>query len=281
LRDGKLVGVFDAAGMTQSRLTELMTGKRFDMAVTARDIGDAPVVFEASCLNREGEYADVSLTLRAGEIVGLIGLIGAGRTELAHTLFGMTRADSGTIRLSGATVAFASNRDAIRAGVAYVSEDRLALGLVQPQSIADNTVVTTLSEISDAAGLISDAKKSAAVARAVRDFAIKIGQPEDAVSTLSGGNQQRVVLAKWLATSPKVLILDCPTVGVDVGARDGIYKIVRRLAERGIAILMISDEVPEVYFNSDRILHMAGGRIVAEYDPRRISIADLERAVYA
>ena len=281
LRDGKLVGVFDAAGMTQSRLTELMTGKRFDMAVTARDIGDAPVVFEASCLNREGEYADVSLTLRAGEIVGLIGLIGAGRTELAHTLFGMTRADSGTIRLSGATVAFASNRDAIRAGVAYVSEDRLALGLVQPQSIADNTVVTTLSEISDAAGLISDAKKSAAVARAVRDFAIKIGQPEDAVSTLSGGNQQRVVLAKWLATSPKVLILDCPTVGVDVGARDGIYKIVRRLAERGIAILMISDEVPEVYFNSDRILHMAGGRIVAEYDPRRISIADLERAIYA
>ena len=101
------------------------------------------------------------------------------------------------------------------------------------------------------------------------------------MSTLSGGNQQRVVLAKWLATSPKVLILDCPTVGVDVGARDGIYKIVRGLAERGIAILMISDEVTEVYFNSDRILHMAGGRIVAEYDPRRISIADLERAVYA
>jgi simple sugar transport system ATP-binding protein len=115
--------------------------------------------------------------------------------------------------------------------------------------------------------LISDTKKSAAVAKAVGEFAIKIGLPEDAVSTLSGGNQQRVVLAKWLATSPKVLILDCPTVGVDVGARDGIYKIVRGLAERGIAIFMISDEVPEVFFNSDRILHMAGGRIVAEHDP--------------
>ena len=281
LRDGRLVGVFDAAGMTQSRLTELMTGKRFDMAVTARDVGAAPAVVETLGLTREGEYSDVNLTVRAGEIVGLIGLIGAGRTELAHTLFGMTRADSGSIRLSGALIAFASNREAIRAGVAYVSEDRLALGLVQPQSIADNIVITTLREITDATGLISATQKSAAVAKGVGDFAIKIGRPEDAVSTLSGGNQQRVVLAKWLATSPKALILDCPTVGVDVGARDGIYRIVRRLAERGIAILMISDEVPEVYFNSDRILHMAGGRIVAEYDPRRISIGELEHAVYA
>jgi simple sugar transport system ATP-binding protein len=281
LRDGRLVGVFDAAGMTQSRLTELMTGKRFDMAVTARDVGDASVVVETSGLTREGEYADLNLTLRAGEVVGLIGLIGAGRTELAHTLFGMTRADSGSIHLSGSAVAFASNRDAIGAGVAYVSEDRLALGLVQPQSIADNTVITTLREISDATGLISDAKKSAAVAKGVNEFAIKIGKPENAVSTLSGGNQQRVVLAKWLATSPQVLILDCPTVGVDVGARDGIYKIIRGLADRGIAILMISDEVPEVYFNTDRILHMAAGRIVAEYDPRSISIGELERAVYA
>ena len=142
-------------------------------------------------------------------------------------------------------------------------------------------MITILKKISGAGGLISEAKKSVAVAKGVGEFAIKIGRPEDAVSTLSGGNQQRVVLAKWLATSPRVLILDCPTVGVDVGARDGIYKIVRGLAERGIAILMISDEVPEVYFHSDRVLHMAGGRIVAEYDPRRISIAELERAVYA
>jgi simple sugar transport system ATP-binding protein len=281
LRDGRLVGVFDAKGMTQSRLTELMTGRRFDQAVTARDVGAKPIVVETSGLTRAGEYLDVNLTLRAGEIVGLIGLIGAGRTELAHTLFGMTTADSGAIRLSGSTAAFASNREAIAAGIAYVSEDRLALGLVQPQSVADNTVITTLRKISDESGLISEAKKSAAVARAVAEFAIKIGKPEHAVSTLSGGNQQRVVLAKWLATSPKVLILDCPTVGVDVGARDGIYKIVRGLAERGIAILMISDEVPEAYFNSDRILHMAGGRIIAEYDPRHISIAELERAVYA
>jgi simple sugar transport system ATP-binding protein len=281
LRDGKLVGVFDAKGMTQSRLTELMTGKRFDEAVTARDVGDAAVVLETKGLTRRGEYADIDLTVRAGEIVGLIGLIGAGRTELAHTLFGMSRADVGSIRLCGSTVAFGNNRAAIAAGIGYVSEDRLALGLVQPQSIADNTVITTLSQISGPDGLISQAKKSASVAKGIGEFAIKIGTPQDAVSTLSGGNQQRVVLAKWLAISPKLLILDCPTVGVDVGARDGIYKIVRALAERGIAILMISDEVAEVYFNCDRIVHMAAGRMVADYDPRRVSITELERAVYA
>ena len=117
--------------------------------------------------------------------------------------------------------------------------------------------------------MISEEKKSAVVERWLRDLAIKIGRPENPVATLSGGNQQRVVLAKWLATQPKALILDLPTVGVDVGARAGIYKIVHELAEQGLAILLISDEAPEVYFNADRILHMAGGRIVGEYDPRR------------
>ena len=197
LRDGRLVGVFDAAGMTQSRLTELMTGKRFDQAVTARDVGDAPIVVETSGLTRQGEYSDVNLTLRAGEVVGLIGLIGAGRTELAHTLFGMSRADSGSVRLSGSAVAFASNREAIAAGIAYVSEDRLALGLVQPQSIADNTVITTLKKISGAGGLISEAKKSAAVAKGVGEFAIKIGQTGrrrvDAVGRQSATRRAREV----------------------------------------------------------------------------------------
>ena len=281
LRDGCLVGVFDAAGLTQTRLTELMTGKMFDQAVSARDMASAPPVLTVEGLSREGEFEDISLILRAGEVVGLVGLIGAGRTELAHTLFGMTRPHRGAIRLGGKPMAFRSNRDAIAAGVAYVSEDRLALGLVQPQSIADNLVVTTLRAISNADGLISPTKKAAAVARDVRDFAIKIGRPTNAVSTLSGGNQQRVVLAKWLATSPKVLILDCPTVGVDVGARDGIYRIIRSLAARGIAILLISDEAPEAYLNADRVLRMAGGRIVGEYDPRSVSLAELEHAVYA
>ena len=281
LRDGRLVGVFGTAGMTQSRLTELMTGKTFDQQVAARDTSGNPRLLEIEGLTRRGDYSDVSFTLRKGEILGLTGLIGAGRTELAHTMFGMTQADSGTIRLNGKSLSLESNRNAVAAGIAYVSEDRLALGLVQPQSIADNLVLPILKRISRPDGLISRDKKADVVAHWIRELSIKIGKPDDAVSTLSGGNQQRVVLAKWLATEPKVLILDSPTVGVDVGARAGIYKIIRDLAVEGLAILLISDEVSEVYFNADRILHMAGGRLVAEYDPRTIAMHDLEEAVYA
>lgn len=281
LRDGRLVGIYPTAGMSQSRLTELMTGKQFDQPVAARDMTAAPVVLQVDGLSRRGEYADVSFRLHKGEVLGLTGLIGAGRTELGHTLFGMTRADSGRIVLDGADLHLRSNRDAVAAGIAYVSEDRLALGLVQAQSIADNTVMPVLRRISGALGLLSGAKKADLVAHWIQELAVKIGAPGDAVSTLSGGNQQRVVLAKWLATEPRVLILDSPTVGVDVGARAGIFRIVRALAEQGLAIILISDEVTEVQMNADRILHMAAGRIVAEYDPRQTTIAALEGAVYA
>jgi simple sugar transport system ATP-binding protein len=279
LRDGRLVGVFPTEGMTQGRLTELMTGKTFDQAVAARPVGGAPVM-EVAGLTRAGEYEDVSLTLHRGEVLGLTGLIGAGRTELAHTLFGMTRADAGTIRLEGKPLHLRSNRDAVAAGIAYVSEDRLALGLIQPQSISDNAVMAVLRRISSGR-LLSPRKQDDLVAHWVADLAVKIGKPDDPVSTLSGGNQQRVVLAKWLATEPRVLILDCPTVGVDVGARAGIFRIVRALAEKGLAILLISDEATEVLMNADRVLHMAGGRIVGEYDPHQTTLKALEEAVYA
>jgi simple sugar transport system ATP-binding protein len=281
LRDGKLVGVFPPEGLTQSRLTELMTGKVFEKVVAAQDTADNPPVLEVQHLTRKGEYQDISFTLRAGEVVGLTGLIGAGRTELAHTLFGMTRADTGTIRLGGEALSLKSNRDAIAAGISYVSEDRLALGLIQPQSIADNLVMAVLRAITGSDGLIAGGAKARVVTEGLQNLAVKIGKPEDAISTLSGGNQQRVVLAKWLATKPKVLILDCPTVGVDVGARAGIYRIIRDLAGQGLAILLISDEVSEVHFNADRILHMAEGRLVAEFDPRATSLQHLEEAVYA
>lgn len=281
VRDGRLVGVYPTEGMTQSRLTELMTGKTFDHQVMARDTSGDPVVMEVSGLSRRGEFRDVSFQLRRGEVLGLTGLIGAGRTELAHVLFGMAAPESGRIVLEGREVRFASNRDAVAAGVAYVSEDRLALGLIQPQSISDNAVLSVLRRITGASGLMSPKRQEDLVAHWVRELAVKIGKPGDAVSTLSGGNQQRVVLAKWLATEPKVLILDCPTVGVDVGARAGIFRIVRELAAKGLAILLISDEVSEVHVNADRVLHMAGGRIVGEYDPRVTTLDALEAAVYA
>lgn len=280
LRDGRLVGVYPTAGMTQSRLTELMTGTSFAQEVQARERA-GPEVLRVEALGRAAEYHDISFTLHAGEVLGLTGLIGAGRTELCHTLFGMTRAERGRILLGGREVRLASNRDAVARGIAYVSEDRLALGLIQPQSIADNAVLAVLRRISGAAGLLSLAQKEATVRHWIGELAVKIGAPGDAVSTLSGGNQQRVVLAKWLAAQPKVLLLDCPTVGVDVGARAGIFRIVRALADAGLAILLVSDEVPEVYLNADRVLHMAAGRIAAEWDPRETGLQEMEAAVYA
>lgn len=281
LRDGKLVGVFDTAGMTQSRLTELMTGKTFESIRPAASSAAGEPVLEVRGLTREGEYEDVSFSLRGGEVLGITGLIGSGRTELCHTLFGMTRPDRGTIRLNGKELTLKSNRDAIDHGISYVSEDRLSLGLVQPQAIADNLVIPILRRISGRNGLLSQRMKDDRVNRWIEELAIKVGKPSDPISSLSGGNQQRVVLAKWLATEPRVLLLDSPTVGVDVGARAGIFKIVRDLAAKGLAIILISDEVPEVYFHADRIIRMANGRFAEEYDPRRVELRQLEEAVYA
>lgn len=281
VRDGNLVGVHPTDGMTQARLGELMTGHLIEHEVVARDLPDADVVFEAKGLSRQGEFADVSFDIRAGEVLGLTGLIGAGRTELAHVMMGLRPTDTGEMRLEGASYRPGSIRDAIKRGLAYVSEDRLSLGLLQKQSIADNTVISILQKLTTATGLISDRDKAATVGHWIRELGVKVGAPEDAISTLSGGNQQKVVLAKWLATEPRLLILDSPTVGVDVGARAGIFRIVRTLAEEGLAILLISDEVTEVMYHSDRILHMADGRIRQTYDPRDITVPQLEERIYA
>ncbi|CAN7722759.1 sugar ABC transporter ATP-binding protein [Rhizobium sp. LjRoot258] len=280
LRDGALVGVFPVEGMTQSRVTELMTGRNFDNAVVATDHDHERVVLSVRGLTRAREFENITFDLRRGETLGITGLLGAGRTELALTLFGMHRPQAGEITIEGERVSFGSNRDAIRAGVAYLSEDRLSLGLNQPQSIADNVVMASLDKLLSG-GMISPTKKASVVDHWISALGVKIGRPEDPIRTLSGGNQQRVAIAKWLAIGPKILILDAPTVGVDVGARAGIFEIVRKLAAQGLAIILISDEPPEVYFNADRIIHMVEGKIHATYDPRSVSLAELESAVYA
>jgi len=281
IRDGRQVGVFSTEGMTQARLTELMTGQTFDQSVVSRERSSADKVIDIKGLTRHGEFRDINLSIRQGEVVGITGLIGAGRTELAHALFGMTRIDGGHMSLLGQPFFPRSNREAMTAGVAYVSEDRLSLGLIQQQSIASNIVLPVLAPLSYASGLLSAMRMRDTVKRWIDRLAIRIGGPDDAVSTLSGGNQQRVVLSKWLTTDPKLLILDSPTVGVDVGARAGVFEVVQGLAEKGLAILLISDEVPEVYFNADRVLHMVDGRIKAEYRPGDITLDELEARIYA
>jgi simple sugar transport system ATP-binding protein len=281
LRDGRKVGTFEASEMTDHRLALLMTGKEFHYDLRERDLSTAAHVLSVGNLTRVGEYEDVSFDVRAGEIVGLTGLLGSGRTELALSLFGMTQPDSGEIRLHGQPVRLPSSRDAIAKGIAYVSEDRLGLGLVLEQPISTNIILTVLDRLARTLRLIPTRVRDGTVRRWVQDLTIKTGDPENAVRTLSGGNQQRVVLAKWLATEPRLLILDSPTVGVDISAKDGIYEIVKRLAAEGLAVLMISDEIPEVLYHSHRILIMRRGRITGEFLPHHTSEAELGEAVNA
>ena len=280
IRDGKLVGVFNSEGMTQTKLTELMTGQEFNSNVISKDKSDQKVMLQINNLSRLNEYKNINLKIRESEIVSLTGLIGSGRTELALSLFGRTKPDSGQIILNNKILNLNSNRMAIDEGLGYVPEDRLSLGLIQPQPISGNLILPILKVISKINGLISLKKKKDIVTSFINDLNVKVGHHDDPVSTLSGGNQQRIVLAKWLASSPKLLILDSPTVGVDVGARAGLFKIIRNLANDGLAILMISDEVQEVYFNSDRVIHMSKGEFINEYNPNKITLTELESSIY-
>ena len=279
LRNGEKRGTFDAKGMTDRRLVELMTGKAFDHHPIDGNFDAAPTVLEVKNLSRAGEFKDISLSVRKGEILGITGRLGSGRTELALSVFGMSRPDSGEILVNGQQIQPGSNRDAIENGVAYVSEDRLSLGLVMPQPISSNIAVTVLKGLTDGFGLVEADRRQDLVRKWIEDLDIKVGGPENAVGTLSGGNQQRVVLAKWLATNPSLLILDSPTVGVDIAAKDGIYRIVRQLAENGLAVIMISDEIPEVFCHAHRVLVMQDGKIVGEYHPAKIDEATLREAV--
>ncbi|MGO3216216.1 MAG: sugar ABC transporter ATP-binding protein, partial [Halomonas sp.] len=280
LRNGLLVGTYPTVGMTQARLSTLMTGLELEFTPRAETHQGQPVL-ELKHLSRQGEFEDVSFTLHRGEILGLTGLLGAGRTEIAHAIFGMTRPTSGEMRKDGLPLKLRSNRDAVRHKIAYLSEDRLHLGLVQNQSINMNSAVTVLPSLEKPRGFLSPRRIRALTAHWVEQLKTKVSDAELAVSSLSGGNQQRIALAKWLATKPEVLILDCPTIGVDVGAKSGIFDIIRDLADQGVAIILISDEAGEIWMNADRALVLREGRITTEVIPSETTEEALEAIINA
>lgn len=271
LRDGVKVGTFPAAEMNTGRLSELMTGIKFEHEHKPHNFSTADNFIEVRNLTRNGEYEDISFAIKRGEVLGLGGLLGSGRTEIATTLFGIRKPDSGKILVQGKEVTFRNHSDAVNMHIGYVSEDRLTLGAIMPQPIADNITISVLGSISSRRlGIVNKKREQDEISNWIKDLSIKIGFESDAISTLSGGNQQKIMLAKWLATKPELLILDSPTVGVDVSAKASIFELVNKLAESGMAILLISDEVPELYYNSDRVLHLKEGRIVGEYVPKEI-----------
>ena len=281
MRDGRMVGTFPAGTLDQRAIAKLMTGIDLEQRMAVRDMSGAEPLLVVSGLSRSGEYEDISFTLHRGEVLGITGLLGAGRTELALSLFGMTRPDRGTIHLKGVLQRLRSNREATQAGIAYVSEDRLNLGINARQSIADNINLAILPRLAGKFGLISPARRVSAAQRWVDELSIKVGNLDNPISTLSGGNQQRVILGRWLATAPEVLILDSPTVGVDIKNKIGIYDVIRALSERGVGVIVISDEVMEIFATCDRVLHMRAGRIVESFIPGMIDEQALEERIYA
>ncbi len=265
LRDGAYVGSRDMAGASAAELVQMMVGRKIEnlFPKTAVPIG-APVL-EARGLVRRPMTKEVSLSVRSGEIVGLAGLVGSGRSELAQVLFGIAPAERGEIRLLGEVVRIDSPERARAKGVAYVPEDRGAQGLVRPMSVLHNFSLAALGALSRF-GFIDRAAERRMAEAGVQRFSVKTSSLDEIAGRLSGGNQQKIVLGKWLANNPKFLILDEPTRGIDVGAKAEIHRLMCELAGEGVAILMISSELPEVLGMSDRVLVMREGRIVADFD---------------
>ena len=265
LRDGAHVATRKKADLDREQMIALMVGRSLEKEFPSRESVAGEVRLSVRNLRRGSWVKDVSFDLRAGEIVGLTGLVGAGRTETARLIFGADRMDSGSIDLDGKRLNVGSPRDAIRNGICLLTEDRKGQGLVLGQTVQENFGLPNLGDFSGNF-LISSSRESEAFSGYVDKLRIKISGHSQSAGTLSGGNQQKVVLAKWLQRNAEVIIFDEPTRGIDVGAKFEIYQLIHGLAEEGKAILMISSELPEILGMSDRIIVMNEGRVTGEIE---------------
>ena len=263
LRDGRFVGTQPMADVTTARLIEMMVGRTLADLFPKQDVAPGRVLLEVEHLSRAGVFDDISFEVRAGEIVGMAGLVGAGRTDVAQAIFGVNPATSGVIKIDGKPVKITSPQQAMGLGLAYVPEDRQHHGLLLPLSIAQNITLPNLGHFARLGWLNGKAELRAAE-EAADQMEVKRASITQRARELSGGNQQKVVLAKWLATHPRILILDEPTRGIDVGTKRAVHALMSDLASQGLAILMISSELPEVLGMSDRVIVMREGRITGQ-----------------
>jgi rhamnose transport system ATP-binding protein len=260
LRDGRWVSTQPRADLTPAIAIREMVGRTLSDFFQRTPTEPGAVVLEVRDLAREGAFSGVSFDVRAGEVLGFAGLVGARRTDVGLALFGIAPADTGMIALDGKAVTIRNPQDALRMRIAYSTEDRRALGLIFPQSIAANISLPTLARYLNRFGLIQTSAEEAAAERFRERLQIRAPSVRVPVATLSGGNQQKVVLSKWLGTRPRVLILDEPTRGIDVGSKAEVHQMIDELAKDGLAIILISSDLPEVLAISDRILVMREGK---------------------
>jgi len=277
LRDGQYIGTENIAETSFEEIVKMMVGRQLGEQFPERDHPVGDVIFEVSNLERAGYFKDISFNIKKGEILGVAGLMGAGRSEVMEVIFGFHKKDSGSIKLNGKDLMIKHPRDAVKAGIGFITEDRKSKGLVIDASIRENIALTNLKAISSG-GIISNSMENKMVVELIKRLHVRTTGGGQEVKSLSGGNQQKVVIAKWLGINPTILILDEPTRGVDVGAKKEIYSIMNELTESGVAIIMISSELPEVLGVSDRIMVMHEGKITAflnwdEADQERIMTA--------
>ena len=263
LRDGRLIATEELEGLTPDDLVQRMVGRELDTLYPKQETTVGEAVLKVERLTREGVFTDVSFEVRTGEIVALAGLVGAGRSEVARAVFGVDRYDAGSVTVGGRRLPGASPTAAMAAGIALVPEDRRQQGLVMDGSIERNIGLTTLRTLRRGPVVSRKAERDRAADWAIR-LQLKYARLSDAVGVLSGGNQQKVVLAKWLSTEPAVLIVDEPTRGIDVGTKAEVHRLLSELAADGLAVLMISSDLPEVLGMADRVLVMHEGRLAAE-----------------
>jgi rhamnose transport system ATP-binding protein len=262
LRDGFYVDTCLMDEVTRGDLIRMMVGRTISDLFPKQEVKAGDVMLRVENLTREGVFENVSFELRAGEILGMAGLVGSGRTDVARAIFGVEPPSSGLIQIQGRHTRIHSPQQAIKLGLAYVPEDRQTHGLVPPMNIVANISLPTLGRYTRRGWLQANAERSAAYAMA-RQMEVRANNIWQLASELSGGNQQKVVLAKWLSTKPRILILDEPTRGIDVGTKAAVHALMSKLAADGIAILMISSELPEILGMSDRVLVMREGRVTA------------------
>lgn len=265
LRDGQYIGTYPREEIDNEKLINLMVGRKVEfLHQGAEKIGET--VLEVKNLSKYGCFKDISFVLRKGEILGITGLVGAGRTEVVQAICGIDKADSGEIAIDGKKIRINTMADAVKNGIGYIPESRLTEGLILSKDVDDNITVTVLKKLRGRNGLVSLKRKKKTACEWISKLNIKPGYPDMEAQKLSGGNQQRVVIAKWLATDPKILIVDEPTNGIDVGAKSEIHNLLRELASKGMGIIMVSSELPEVLSISDTVLVMRRGRINAVFD---------------